>query len=118
MSLIPGKGAHLTMTPDMIDWLKETVDHVHDYWPAEIELEDGVFTRKTAGALLKSIANSMNGWKVVNDNFGLKVYRAYEWDTGEIRVTLVRPKAKAGEGDDSNVDVKLDIRYWFDPNAA
>jgi hypothetical protein len=117
--LRPGKGSHQTLTPDLIDWIRETFDHIYEYFPTEKELgEEGTITRKKAAQFLQGMARSQNGWEVTNDSFGLKVYRYYAWADGEYRIGLVRPKSTGvGESENSNVDIRLDVRYWYNPEA-
>lgn len=116
----PGKGFHATMTPDVIDWLSETVEHVRDNYPTAQELDamGGNLTRKEVGELLTTVAKTQNGWKTARDSFGDKAYRGIEWQNGELRVTLIRPKPKAADVADSNCDVRIDIRQWYDPASG
>lgn len=114
-TLRPGKGAHLVLTPDLLAWMNDILEHVQECYPTaeELDAQDGVMTRKECKDILRQVKNNMNGWEAVTDNFGHKVFASYPWQEGEYRITVILGKPKNGETDDSNAELKLDVRYWF-----
>jgi hypothetical protein len=113
-NLRPGKGAHLDLTEETLDFLHNCFE---DLWNACCLTEDAVAANGDVALdelidsgngmqYLKDINASATHWKKAQDNFGAKLYKALPWNDGEIRVTVVLNKQDA---------LKVDVRYWFDP---
>jgi len=115
--LRPGKGAHLDLTEETLDFLQGCFT---DIWQAAVVGEeaaersgetplDELIDSGNGMQFLKDINASATHWKKAQDKFGVKLYKALEWGDGEIRVTVVLN----GQG-----ALKVDVRYWFDPDNA
>jgi hypothetical protein len=119
-NLRPGKGAHLDLTEETLDFLQSTF---MDLWNAaataeEVEKNDGddrtpldeLIDSGEGMQYLKDVNNSATHWKKAKDKFGTKLYKALPWgEGGEIRVTVVLNSQGA---------LKVDVRYWFDPEQS
>jgi hypothetical protein len=114
-NMYPGKGVFVTLEPDLVLWLLDRIAHVQDYYPdaSELEAKEGVLSRAECQLVLKQIGGNESNWVQVTDDFGQKVYARYPWQDGEYRVTVVLPKAKAGDTNASNGALSLDIRFWY-----
>lgn len=112
-NLRPGKGAHLDLTEETLDFLHNCFT---DLWNATGEGEmykdspalDTLIDSGEGMQYLKDINSSATHWKKAKDDFGTKLYKALPWNDGEIRVTVVLNKQGS---------LKVDLRYWFDPEA-
>lgn len=122
-NLLPGKGAHLDLTEETLDFLQSCFT---DLWNAAVTADDLKITESTEDgehtATLDELIDSGNGmqylkdinasathWQKAQDKFGTKLYKALPWGDGEIRVTVVLNSQGA---------LKVDVRYWFDPANA
>ena len=110
--LRPGKGAHLPLNHEMLEFLMETIT---DLWNAAGDGEtedfptiDTLQDNEQGMEYLQDLSNSATRWKKSKDNFGTKLHKALPWRSGEIRITVVLKDEK----------LKLDIREWYDPDAA
>jgi hypothetical protein len=108
-TLRPGKGAHLDLTEETLDFLRNCFE---DLYNAAGEADatgkgglDELIDSGTAMQYLKDINASATHWKKAQDNFGTKLYKALPWGDGEMRVTVVLN----GQG-----SLKIDVRYWYD----
>lgn len=111
--LQPGKGCHLDLTEETLDFLQSCF---MDLWNAagtgDAEDNPTLDTLIDSGEgmqYLKDINNSATHWKKSKDNFGTKLYKALPWNDGEIRVTVVL---------NARGELKLDVRFWYDPETA
>jgi hypothetical protein len=116
--LRPGKGAHLDLTEETLDFLHSALE---DMWnaavsTAEASVSDGegksldeLIDTESGMQYLKDLRGSAEGWKPAQDKFGVKLYKALAWGDGEIRVTVVL---------NSQGSLKIDVRYWYDPDNA
>jgi hypothetical protein len=105
--LLPGKsGAHLVLNQAVLDFVEACLEELslvytddkHDSNPAEV-LDALEATSHPEGVI----------WEREKDNFGTKVLSRMPYKKGELRITLVLTKQN---------ELRLDIREWYDPNAA
>jgi hypothetical protein len=105
-TLRPGKGAHLTVTGEVLDFLADTLEDLRTAW-----IDGGAAQFVEAGDGFKVFAlvtERSDGWTAGKDNFGRKLWRSYDWQGGEYRVTLVL---------NQHGEFKVDVRHWFDPDG-
>jgi len=103
MSVLPGKGVHLVLNQAVLDFINSSLDEIElVYTDGDHDSNPGM----TIDALLES---DMATWTEVNDNFGRKVYRSMAYKTGELRLTVILTQQD---------ELRMDIREWYDPNAA
>jgi hypothetical protein len=114
-NLRPGKGCHLDLTQETLEFINEAVT---DLWNAagvgtkeepEFPSLDELIDSDNGIQYLKDVPYSATHWKKSKDNFGTKLYKALDWNDGEIRVTVVL---------NARGELKLDIRFWYDPESA
>jgi len=99
MALAPGKGAHLVLNEEILEFLMEALRIVnHDYTDALHDSEPGVVIDNLVAE---------EGWSEEKDNFGRKAFTHMKYKEGELRVTVVHTKRD---------ELKLDLREWFQPS--
>lgn len=109
--LRPGKGAHLDLTEETLDFLAQCFTDMREAAVIgeavnETPLDELIDSGK-AIEYLKDINSSATHWRKASDKFGVKLYKALPWNDGEIRVTVVvNPKGS----------LKVDVRFWYDPD--
>jgi hypothetical protein len=114
--LRPGKGAHLDLTEETLDFLHGCFE---DMWNAAVSTAeassadskslDELIDSEQGMQYLKDLRGSAEGWKPAQDKFGTKLLKALPWGDGEMRVTVVL---------NSQGSLKVDVRFWFDPDNA
>jgi len=98
--MFPGKGAHLVLNEEILNFINSCVldvkacytDEQHDKDPARVI------------AVLTDEDATDKPWTKEKDNFGHKAYRSMPYKKGELRVTVVL--TKRGE-------LKFDVREWY-----
>lgn len=99
--LFPGKGAHLVLNQEVLDFLRESLERIESGYSDEDHDEN-------PAGVLDEIANAEDTpWTSSKDNFGTKLYAAMPYKEGELRVTVVL----TGKN-----ELKLDIREWYAGN--
>lgn len=113
-NLRPGKGAHLDLTHEVLDFLQGCFT---DMWNAagvgteedpEFPSIDELIDEGKGMEYLKDLSESATHWQKAKDKFGTKLYKALPWQDGEIRVTAVLNSQGA---------LKVDVRFWYDPDS-
>ena len=112
--LRPGKGAHLDLTEETLDFFHNVFT---DLWNAagdgtaeDNPTLDTLIDSGEGMQYLKDVSAPATHWVKSKDNFGTKLHKALPWgDGGEIRVTVVL---------NTRGELKIDMRYWFDPDSS
>jgi len=99
MKLAPGKGAHLVLNAEILEFVREALTTVDKYYSDEHHDNE-------PGIVIDDLLTEP-GWSEEKDNFGRKAFTLMSYKEGELRVTVVH--TKRGE-------LKLDIREWFNPS--
>jgi len=99
--LYPGKGAHLVLNEEILDFVRGTLEDINGVYSDEQHDESPALV---IDGLLDGEIMHENTWTEENDNFGRKAYASKHYKEGELRITVVF--TKRGE-------LKLDIREWY-----
>ena len=97
--MFPGKGAHLVLNEDVLDFVNTCVDDVKAAYSDEKHDSD------PAWVIAVLTDEDLHGWTEEKDTFGRKAYRSMPYKKGELRVTVVLTKQN---------ELRFDIREWFD----
>jgi len=97
--LFPGKGTHLIINEEYLDWLGDQLRVVRHHFDDEMADHTPEYM---IGALREE------GWEYTKDKFGEKAYAKKPYREGELRVTVVLTKQN---------ELRLDIREWFEPEG-
>lgn len=98
--LYPGKGAHIVMNSEYLNFLDLAMDDIAKCYSDEIH-------DTTPNSVIVDLTSSPElelTWTGEKDNFGTKAYAATPYKKGELRVTVVLTKQN---------ELRLDIREWF-----
>lgn len=96
-----------------MSWLWEIIGEIGDVFQSEHVVSamnrdnvtaDELIDEGKQAVLLRALRGKSEGWEVLKDNFGTKVYKSLPWGEGEIRVGLVLTSRGA---------LKIDIREWY-----
>lgn len=103
--LRPGKGAHFTVTEEVLNFVADTVDDIRNVY---VDNDGAELVDSGEAFKVFNLVKSSDDWTEAKDKFGKKLYREIDWQGGAYRVTLVL---------NSHGELKLDIRYWYDSEA-
>lgn len=116
MTLKPGKGVHLVLNTEIIDFLFDRIERIqHSYEAfggddAHDENPKVLFRNMKNGLVETAFA------EVDSDKFGEKVYFERPYPDGALRVTLIlqgAPSVDRNGKTTSKGSLKLDIRVWY-----